>query len=318
MSEDSAEQVRKTFIEQVRMRKAALEQAKLAKQKAEEDAKRAAEEEEKKKQEAAEAEVRAAEEAKAAEAKAQAEAEAAAQKEAHAEADVDAIEADVEEKVDDSESNAEVEVDAKEEAAPEEKTEEAVVAPENSISVFLENVHKAEGIEDPYTMEYPAGLEKPDPRYKKETMKYTYGPTFLLQFKTKINFQVDEQFKASVLSKIVIPPSSGNRRNNSTRSLRDPALCQTLLVTALEEVPVTLRDHPEEVTGTGIAEEAPETLSERAMKTLRSKNKNHQLNQWPHWCQVPTDGFQNPDSKRLLPKMASLLLDMPQMVRLFY
>ncbi|KTB12217.1 Eukaryotic initiation factor 4F subunit p150 [Nakaseomyces glabratus] len=224
MSEDSAEQVRKTFIEQVRMRKAALEQAKLAKQKAEEDAKRAAEEEEKKKQEAAKAEVRAAEEAKAAEAKAQAEAEAAAQKEAHAEADVDAIEADVEEKVDDSESNAEMEVDAKEEAAPEEKTEEAVVAPENSISVFLENVHKAEGIEDPYTMEYPAGLEKPDPRYKKETMKYTYGPTFLLQFKTKINFQVDEQFKASVLSKIVIPPSSGNRRNNSTRSLRDPAL----------------------------------------------------------------------------------------------
>ncbi|CAI6487494.1 ALI_HP2_G0016840.mRNA.1.CDS.1 [Saccharomyces cerevisiae] len=38
-----------------------------------------------------------------------------------------------------------------------------------------------------FLFNYPEGIEGPDIKYKKEHVKYTYGPTFLLQFKDKLN-----------------------------------------------------------------------------------------------------------------------------------
>lgn len=206
--EDSAEQTRKTFIEQVKQRKAALEQAKLAKQKAEEEALRAKQEEELKlKQEE--------------EKKKEEEAQEKATEEVAAPEPVQEDKAEEAEPEAETNTNTEAETESDNTPAAEEKTE---AIPADGISVFLERVREVAGIEDPYTMNYPEAIEKPDPRYKKETVKYTYGPTFLLQFKSAITFRTDEKFNADVAAKIVIPPSSSKRRNNSTRSLRDPAV----------------------------------------------------------------------------------------------
>lgn len=66
----------------------------------------------------------------------------------------------------------------------------------------------ASAVEDIYSFEYPEGIEAPDARYKKEKAKYTYGPTFLLQFKDKLDLRADSEWKEKVASKIVIPPGS--------------------------------------------------------------------------------------------------------------
>lgn len=81
---------------------------------------------------------------------------------------------------------------------------------------LLEMLQKAKPIEDIFTFKYPDGIENSDLKYKKNTVKYTYGPAFLAQFQERVNIKPDEQWIKDFGSKIVIPPGMG--RNGGGRS----------------------------------------------------------------------------------------------------
>ncbi|CAI2010138.1 hypothetical protein SEUBUCD646_0G04140 [Saccharomyces eubayanus] len=149
-----------------------------------------------------------------------------------AEADDAAAEAEADEaEADGTEANGETEVAA---AEADDGT--------NTVSHILNVLKDAKPIEDVFSFNYPEGIEGPDIKYKKEHVKYTYGPTFLLQFKEKLNVKADAEWVQSTSSKIVIPPgmgrgsksrdpsrfgnnsSRGNEfRNNSVRNMDDRA-----------------------------------------------------------------------------------------------
>lgn len=120
------------------------------------------------------------------------------------------------------ETGAEVEGATNEEEKTEgETTEEKTEETDNRITVtqLLDRLNAAKPIEDIYAFTYPSGIEAPDSRYKKSHMKYTYGPTFLLQFKDKVKVAADEEWIEKAASKIVIPPGMGKGGR-----LRDPSL----------------------------------------------------------------------------------------------
>ncbi|KOG99461.1 translation initiation factor eIF4G [Saccharomyces eubayanus] len=103
-----------------------------------------------------------------------------------------------------------------------------------TVSQLLETLKNAEPISNIYDFSYPADIEKPDIKYKKPSVKYTYGPTFLLQFKDRLKVKADPAWVEAVSSKIVIPPHmarnrpkdggrfGGDFRSPSTRNL-DPS-----------------------------------------------------------------------------------------------
>ncbi|GAV56400.1 hypothetical protein ZYGR_0BB01780 [Zygosaccharomyces rouxii] len=76
-----------------------------------------------------------------------------------------------------------------------------------TMSQLLERLKDAAPIEDVYSFEYPEDVERPDPKYKSAHRKYTYGPTFLLQFKDKVKAKADEEWVQQSISKIVITPA---------------------------------------------------------------------------------------------------------------
>ena len=87
-----------------------------------------------------------------------------------------------------------------------------------TMTALLAKLAQMAPIEDIFAFKYPESVEPPDPKYKKEHIKYTYGPTFLLQFKDKVKARADEEWIKVAKSKIVIPPSIA--RNASNRSMR--------------------------------------------------------------------------------------------------
>ena len=87
-----------------------------------------------------------------------------------------------------------------------------------TMSELLNRLALAAPIEDIFAFKYPDSVEPPDPKYRKEHIKYVYGPVFLLQFKDKVKATADEEWIAAAKSKIVIPPSMA--RNASNRSMR--------------------------------------------------------------------------------------------------
>lgn len=87
-----------------------------------------------------------------------------------------------------------------------------------TMSELLNRIALAAPIEDIFAFKYPDSVEPPDSKYRKEHIKYVYGPVFLLQFKDKVKATADEEWIAAAKSKIVIPPSMA--RNASNRSMR--------------------------------------------------------------------------------------------------
>lgn len=87
-----------------------------------------------------------------------------------------------------------------------------------TVTQLLERLDKIPAVEDIYTFNYPSDIEKPDEKYKKETIKYTYGPSFLLQFQDKVKAFPDDPWQLSTAAKIVIPPSiSKSKSRDSSR-----------------------------------------------------------------------------------------------------
>ncbi|EDO16177.1 hypothetical protein Kpol_1026p25 [Vanderwaltozyma polyspora DSM 70294] len=80
---------------------------------------------------------------------------------------------------------------------------------------FLAILEKSKPIEDIYSFSYPAPIVGPDAKYKKQTVKYTYGPAFLLQFKEQVNIKPDTEWASTTTAKIVIPP--GMARSNKPK-----------------------------------------------------------------------------------------------------
>ncbi|SJM88182.1 related to Eukaryotic initiation factor 4F subunit p150 [Zygosaccharomyces bailii] len=76
-----------------------------------------------------------------------------------------------------------------------------------TMTQLLERLKNADPIEDVYSFSYPEGIESPDPKYKSTHRKYTYGPTFLLQFKDKVKVKPDDEWVKDSISKIVITPA---------------------------------------------------------------------------------------------------------------
>lgn len=97
-----------------------------------------------------------------------------------------------------------------------------------TVSQLLETLGKAQPISDIYEFAYPENVERPDIKYKKPSVKYTYGPTFLLQFKDKLKFRPDPAWVEAVSSKIVIPPHiARNKPKDSGRfggDFRSPSM----------------------------------------------------------------------------------------------
>ena len=81
-----------------------------------------------------------------------------------------------------------------------------------SITEFMEKLKNAKPIDDIYSFKYPEDIESPNEKYKKPQIKYTYGPTFLLQFKDKINCKPDKEWSEATKSKIVILPTMARQR----------------------------------------------------------------------------------------------------------
>ncbi|CCD24600.1 translation initiation factor eIF4G NDAI_0D02860 [Naumovozyma dairenensis CBS 421] len=86
--------------------------------------------------------------------------------------------------------------------------------PSMTFTELLEKLKKVDPIKDIYAFNYSKDVTSPDIKYKSTHVKYTYGPEFLLQFKDKINVTPDDEWKASTQSKIVIPPPRGYRGGN--------------------------------------------------------------------------------------------------------
>ncbi|CAL9734168.1 eukaryotic initiation factor 4F subunit p150 [Monosporozyma servazzii] len=80
------------------------------------------------------------------------------------------------------------------------------------MTTFIKRLSQASPIEDIYKFKYPSELESPDEKYKKPNVKYTYGPTFLLQFKDKVRCKPDEEWVKTTQSKIVILPSMNKQK----------------------------------------------------------------------------------------------------------
>lgn len=102
---------------------------------------------------------------------------------------------------------------------PENKADTSDVVADITMTELLEKLDKAKPIEDIYSFMYPAGVDLPDPKYQKSHIKYTYGPTFLLQFKDRIKTAADEEWVKKAASKIVIPPGmnkAGKQRDGGS------------------------------------------------------------------------------------------------------
>lgn len=94
--------------------------------------------------------------------------------------------------------------------------ETAVIDPNSpeSITTLIDRLAKLPSVNDIYEFPYPNTVEKPDPKYKKVHVKYTYGPAFLLQFKDHINYKPDTKWVQTTQSKIVILPTMAKQRVN--------------------------------------------------------------------------------------------------------
>ncbi|KAH7590738.1 uncharacterized protein GVI51_D06303 [Nakaseomyces glabratus] len=93
-----------------------------------------------------------------------------------------------------------------------------------TMTEFLAKLKEVEPVDDIYTFTYPPEFEEPDPKYKKQTVKYTYGPSFLLQFKEKARAFPDDPWQLSTAAKIVIPPSiSKSKSRDSNRFNNGPS-----------------------------------------------------------------------------------------------
>jgi len=92
-----------------------------------------------------------------------------------------------------------------------------------SISQMLQRLKEIPAIEDVYEFAYPKPFIPSESQYKKEHIKYTYGPLFLLQFKDRIKVNVDPEWITSTRSKIVIPVGSDNRFKGRDNSRRNPS-----------------------------------------------------------------------------------------------
>ncbi|GMM58404.1 translation initiation factor eIF4G [Maudiozyma humilis] len=89
-----------------------------------------------------------------------------------------------------------------------------------TMSGLLEKLNTVNPIDDIYAFDYPSPFTPPEEHYRKEHIKYTYGPLFLLQFQDKMKVKADDAWITNIRSKIVIPPGSTNRfkgRSNSRR-----------------------------------------------------------------------------------------------------
>ncbi|CCF59909.1 hypothetical protein KAFR_0I01280 [Kazachstania africana CBS 2517] len=113
-------------------------------------------------------------------------------------------------------SKEEEEVEEEQQNLAETQQDEEVVEAEGvTVSEILQKLNEVQAIENIYDFKYPESFEAPDIRYKKEHIKYTYGPTFLLQFKDNFKAVPDAAWVQSTASKIVIPP--GMSRSNRSR-----------------------------------------------------------------------------------------------------
>ncbi|KAK5782482.1 hypothetical protein RI543_000035 [Arxiozyma heterogenica] len=99
------------------------------------------------------------------------------------------------------------------------KEEEEDLEGKMTVTKLLDRLNEVPPIEDIYLFKYPETFESPDPKYKKEHIKYTYGPAFLLQFKDNLNVVADSKWVQSTRSKIIIPPNM--TRNNRSRGNGD-------------------------------------------------------------------------------------------------
>lgn len=121
------------------------------------------------------------------------------------------------------ETEPEAEPKVQNEGETEEVNEETSAETDNkdkmTVTQLMNLVNSAKPIEDIFAFQYPSDVEAPDARYKKSHIKYTYGPTFLLQFKDKIKTVADDEWVQKAAAKIVIPPGT----NKSGRP-RDPSL----------------------------------------------------------------------------------------------
>mgnify|MGYP003365663018 CR=1 FL=1 len=90
-----------------------------------------------------------------------------------------------------------------------------------TITEMLERLKNVPAIENVYDFAYPEPFKPSETQYKKEHLKYTYGPLFLLQFKDRVNAIPDSEWIESTKSKIVIPVGTNSRmkgRDNSKRN----------------------------------------------------------------------------------------------------
>ncbi|CCD26217.1 translation initiation factor eIF4G NDAI_0H00430 [Naumovozyma dairenensis CBS 421] len=101
----------------------------------------------------------------------------------------------------------------------EEEEEEEIDDGSMTVSKLLERLKEVPPIDDIYSFKYPEGIEGPNPIYKKENVKYTYGPTFILQFKDRFKVKADKAWIQSTGSKVVIPVGM----NKSNKSSREPS-----------------------------------------------------------------------------------------------
>ncbi|KAG0659020.1 hypothetical protein C6P45_002041 [Maudiozyma exigua] len=93
-----------------------------------------------------------------------------------------------------------------------------------TITEMLERLKEIPAIENVYDFTYPEPFKPSESQYRKEHLKYTYGPLFLLQFKDRINAIADPAWIESTKSKIVIPVGSNNRMRGRETSKRNQSM----------------------------------------------------------------------------------------------
>ena len=117
--------------------------------------------------------------------------------------------------------STEPEINGSEETKADDSTETTEDSNRLTITEMLERLKNAAAIENIYDFAYPEPFKPSEAQYKKENVKYTYGPLFLLQFKDRVNVIADPEWIESTKSKIVIPVGMNNRmrgRDNSKRN----------------------------------------------------------------------------------------------------
>lgn len=97
--------------------------------------------------------------------------------------------------------------------AEEEQEEEEIDDGRLTITELLAKLEVIQPVDDVYTFDYPEPIIRPAEKFKKLSIKYTYGPEFLYQFKDKVNTRPDLEWKKNISSKIVIPPGTGRSNN---------------------------------------------------------------------------------------------------------